>query len=103
MNPPTAVGEGVPGGAELPGWGGRRSVQGQSPSRLYVAMPHASLAIFEGGGSMVDLELRCTTAEERQRYFEQLCAMDEAAFQELWKNSEVYAKLQKFQERLQGD
>lgn len=52
---------------------------------------------------MVDLELRCTTAEERQRYFEQLCAMDEAAFLELWENSEVYAKLQKFQERLRED
>lgn len=52
---------------------------------------------------MADLELRCTTAEERQRYFEQLCAMDEAAFQELWEKSEIYAKLQKFQERLQED
>ena len=28
-------------------------------------------------------ELRCTTAEERQRYFKQLCAMDKEAFQEL--------------------
>lgn len=52
---------------------------------------------------MADLELRCTTAEERQRYFEQLCTMDEAAFQELWENSEVYAKLKKLQERMQGD
>lgn len=35
------------------------------------------------------------TAEERQKYLERLCAMDEQEFQKLWENSEVRAKLQK--------
>ena len=42
------------------------------------------------------------TAEERQRYFEQLCAMDEQEFQKLWENSEVRTKLQKLSERFAG-
>ena len=45
-------------------------------------------------------ELRFTSAEEQQLYFEQLCAMDEEAFQKLWENSEVYTRLKKIQERL---
>ena len=51
---------------------------------------------------MTDIELTGTTAEERQRYFEQLCAMDEQEFQKLWENSEVRAKLQKLSERFAG-
>lgn len=48
---------------------------------------------------MMSIEHNGITAEERQRYFEQLCSMDEQEFLKLWKNSEVYAKLQKLAER----
>ena len=39
------------------------------------------------------------TAQEKQQYFEKLCALDEQEFQQLWENSEVRAKLQKLSER----
>ena len=44
---------------------------------------------------MTNLKLTGITAEEHQRYFEQLCAIPEQELQELWENSEVYDKLQK--------
>lgn len=48
---------------------------------------------------MKDIELTGITAEEKQRYFEQLCALPEQELQKLWENSEVRAKLQKLFER----
>ncbi len=36
------------------------------------------------------------TAEEKQRYFEQLCEMDKEVLFRLFENSDVYAKLQEF-------
>lgn len=49
---------------------------------------------------MTDLDLKCLPAEERQRYFEQLCEMDERELRKLWENSEVRAKLEKVAKRL---
>lgn len=48
---------------------------------------------------MTDIELRCMSAEELQRYFEQLCEMDEQEFQELWENSKVRTELKELAKR----
>ena len=36
------------------------------------------------------------TAKELQELFEALCAMEEDEFQEIWRNSEIFAKLNKY-------
>ncbi len=51
---------------------------------------------------MMDLEWLGETAEERQRYFEELCAMDEQEFQKLWESSDVYAKLKQHQVEIEA-
>ena len=52
---------------------------------------------------MMDVELRCLTAEERQHYFEQVCEMDEQEFRALWENSEVRTKLEELDARLKNN
>ena len=48
------------------------------------------------------IELNYKTAEELQRRFEQLCAMDELEFQKLWEDSEMHEKIEKFLKELPG-
>lgn len=48
---------------------------------------------------MTDLDLRCMSAEELQRYFEHLCEMDEQEFRELWENSKVRTELEELAKR----
>lgn len=51
---------------------------------------------------ITEFELTGTTAEDRQRYFEQLCSLPEEVLRGLWENSEVHDQLQKISERLAG-
>ncbi len=51
---------------------------------------------------MNEFDLIGRTAEERQRYFERLCAMDEQEFQKLWESSDVYAKLKQQQAKIEA-
>lgn len=52
------------------------------------------------GRALADAELNCLTAEERQRYFEWLCSLDDETFRELWEKSEVSARWREAGKRL---
>jgi len=53
------------------------------------------------GEIVIPLDLTNTSAVERQQYFEQLCDLDDQTLWDLWEKSEVRAKLQAFEKRLE--
>lgn len=53
------------------------------------------------GEIVIPLDLTHVPAAERQQYFEQLCELDDQTLWDLWEKSEVRAKLQGFEKRLE--